>query len=76
MDFKDKPYALAVIGITLALLTCGIVWVAAGRAKAPPPTVSAPALSPEQEAMRQAQGEAKLGANQGAASRDVGESRR
>jgi len=73
MDFKDKPYALAVIGVVLAVLVLGTVWLVAGRGKAPPPAANAPALSPEQEAMRQAQGESKLGRNQGAAARDVGD---
>jgi hypothetical protein len=73
VDFKDKPYALVVIGLVLVVLTVGIVWLAAGRAPSMPPVVSTPALTPEQEAMRQAQGESKLGANQGAASRDQGE---
>lgn len=73
MEFKDKPYALVVIGLVLAVLVLGTVWFMAGRGKSLPPTVNAPALSPEQEAMRQAQGESKVGRNQGAAARDTGD---
>lgn len=73
IDFKDRPYALVLIGLTLLVITVGIVWLAAGRAKTAPPVVNTPVLSPDQEAMRQAQGESKLGANQGAAARDLGE---
>jgi len=73
MEFKDKPYALVVIGVVLAVLTCGILWFAAGRGKTPPPAVAGPTLTPEQEAMRQAQGESRLGKDQGGANRDVGD---
>jgi hypothetical protein len=73
MAFKDKPYALAVIGLVLAVLTLGTAWLVAGRGKTLPPAVNGPALTPEQEALRQSQGESTLGSNQGAASQDVGD---
>jgi hypothetical protein len=73
IDFKANRIALAGIGLAVLVITLGVVWLAAGRASTAPPVVSAPALSPEQEAMRQMQGESRLGANQGAAARDVGE---
>jgi hypothetical protein len=73
MSFKDKPYAVVVIGLVAVVITLGTLWIVAGRGKTPPPATATPTLSPEQEALSQAQGESRLGKDQGGASRDVGD---
>jgi hypothetical protein len=73
MALKDKPYALLVIGVVLAVVVLGGVWIYAGRGKTIPQAESGPTLTPEQETMRQTQGESHLGKDQNPASRDVGD---
>lgn len=66
MAIKDKPYALLVIGVVLTVVVLGSVWIYAGRGRTIPQEESGPTLTPDQEIMRQSQGEVSPGEGPGA----------